>query len=311
MSLAAYAAFLPSARRAALVPPEVDGWEWRGHRVRLLRARDPEAGARLLVVHGAGAHGEALWPVASLLIGRGLDITAVDLPLYGGTVTRRRSRVRYEDWIELLVDLVAAEDDGRPVFLLGGSIGGLLAVEAAARLARTVRDMQRAGGQDPVAAVAATCLLDPQDRAARVRMTRFGRLGLRFMPLLGLVRGPLGRIPIRVSWVARLSRMGRSPALGRLCAADPQGGGAWVPLGFLTSYMTHRHPAARSVPVPVHLIHPERDGWTPLALSTATLDRLPGPTRTTVLRECGHFPLEEPGLTDLVDVVEAMVREHS
>lgn len=229
-----YAAFLPPHRRALLTEPTPDWWAWREHRVLLLRARDPEAAARLLVVHGAGGHGDALWPVASQLVGRGLDITAVDLPLYGRTVTARRE-VRYDDWIDLLVDLVAAEE-GRPLFLLGGSIGGLLAVEVAARSGR-------------VAAVAPTCLLDPLDDRSRARMSRFGTLALAFLPLLWIVRGPLDRIPIRVVWVADLAPMGRDPGLGRLCAADPLGGGARVPLGFLKSYLQHRHAAARTTPV--------------------------------------------------------------
>ena len=89
-----------------------------------------------VVVHGAGAHAAALWPVASLLAGRNVDLTAVDLPLYGRTLTTSRGTVTYEDWVDLLVELISAEDDGRPVILLGASIGGLLTVEAAARSRR-------------------------------------------------------------------------------------------------------------------------------------------------------------------------------
>ncbi|MCU1515637.1 MAG: lysophospholipase [Pseudarthrobacter sp.] len=197
----------------------------------------------------------------------------------------------YEDWIALLVDLISAEDDGRPVILLGASIGGLLSVEAAARSAS-------------VAAVAVTCLLDPQQRQARAAMTRFGRLAPVFMPILRLVRGPIARIPVRVSWIAELKSMGRDPGLGRLCAADSRGGGAWVPLGFFASYMQHPHSAARTASVPVHLMHPELDKWTPAELSESALRTLPGPTTSRVLRGCGHFPLEEPGLQDLLDGLE-------
>src|SRR5699024_3357539 len=97
------------------------------------------------------------------------------------------------------------------------------------------------------------------------------------------------------------------PELSRLCASDPLGGGALVPLGFLASYMRHRHAAACAVSVPVTLVHPAEDGWTPVGLSLRVLDRLAGPTDTVMLRECGHFPVEEPGLSDLVDAVRSIV----
>lgn len=291
-----YAGFLPPSRRKALVPPASEWWPWRNHRVHLLRLRDANAPVRILVVHGAGAHAAALWPVASLLAGRGVDLTAVDLPLYGRTVTTSRGKVTYEDWVDLLVDLVSAEDDGRPVVLLGASVGGLLTVEAAARSRR-------------VAAVVATCLLDPRERHARSAMTRLGSFALAFMPLLKLVRGPIARVPVKVSWIADLRSMGLDPSLGRLCAKDARGGGGWVPLGFLASYMQHAHSEARAALVPVHLMHPELDEWTPVELSEGTLRTLPGPTTSQLLRGCAHFPLEEPGLQDLLSGLEKVAAQ--
>ncbi|MFC8302919.1 alpha/beta hydrolase [Specibacter sp. NPDC057265] len=288
-----YARFLPLARIDSLISPVSEWWAWKKHLVHLFRLRDVNAPVRLLVVHGAGAHGGALWPIASLLAGRRIDLAAVDLPLYGRTMTGSRRTVTYEDWIALLVDLIAVEDDGRPVILLGASIGGLLSVEVAAR-------------SHTVAAVIATCLLDPTESDARSAMTRFGSLALAFVPLLRLIRGPLARIPLRISWIANLRNMGSDPGLGRLCANDARGGGAWVPLGFLASFMQHPHSQARTKQVPVHLMHPELDEWIPVALSESTLQTLPGPTTSRLLRSCGHFPLEEPGLQDLLNGIEAV-----
>lgn len=286
-----YASFLPHTRRESLIPPVSEWWPWRKHLVHLFRLRDVNAPVRLLVVHGAGAHGGALWPIASLLAGRRIDLTAVDLPLYGRTVTESRGTVTYEDWVALLVDLIAVEDDGRPVILLGASIGGLLTVEAAAR-------------SHMVAAVIATCLLDPTESHARSAMTRFGSLAVALVPLLRMICGPLAKIPLRISWIANLRKMGRDPGLGWLCANDARGGGAWVPLGFLASYMQHPHSEARTKRVPVHLMHPEADEWTPVSLSESTLQTLPGPTTSRLLYNCGHFPLEEPGLQDLLNSIE-------
>lgn len=44
-----------------------------------------------------------------------------------------------------------------------------------------------------------------------------------------------------------------------------------------------------------------------MTLSERTLASFPGPTNAAILRECGHFPLEGPGLDDLVAAVDEMV----
>jgi alpha-beta hydrolase superfamily lysophospholipase len=293
-----YASFLPEQRQAAARLRYMERrWAWRLHDVRIIEALAPASAARLLVVHGAGAHSEALWPFAALLHDRGIEVAAVDLPLYGRTRTDDPAGVRYDHWVELLVDLVAAERarDDRPLVLLGASIGGMLALEVAARASA-------------VDAVVATCLLDPRDARARMRMTRFGPLALLAPLAMAAVRGRVARVRIPMRAVADLARMSRDPELSRACAADPRGGGAAVPLGFLTSYLGYRHRGPETATVPVTLVHPDRDAWTPMELSARVLRRLRAPSRLVPLRECGHFPIE-PGLTALLDEVDAALAQ--
>ena len=286
-----YVQFLPTRHRdAASIEPEATWWQWRGHEVHIARAPDPNAPARLLVVHGAGGHSGALWPIAALLASRGLDVSAVDLPLYGRTTSPDPAAVRYDDWVKLLVDLIDAERDHRPMILLGASIGGLLAYEVAAR-------------SPHVAAVAATCLLDPSDWRSRARMTRFGPLGVLGRPLSALARGRLARTMIPMSAVANLTKMSRNRGLSRLCATDPRGGAAKVSLGFLASYLRYPHPPPEQNTMPVTLLHPSQDAWTPVDLSLRVLTQAAGPTGLVMLHECGHFPIEEPGISDLITAV--------
>lgn len=286
-----YLAFLPEKHQAAARrEAEESWWAWRDHTVHIARAHNPEAPARVLVVHGAGAHSGALWPVAALLADEGLDVAAVDLPLYGRTVTADPEQVRYTDWIDLLVDLVAAEDDGRRLILLGASIGGLLTCEVAARTPL-------------VSHVVATCLLDPADWRARAHMTRFGPVGILGRAMSVLARGPIATASIPLSWVGDLAAMSRNPELSRLCATDPLGGGKSIPVGFLASYMRHRHTPPEEMTTPVTLLHPGLDDWTPVELSARVLRRMAAPSRLFMLRNCGHFPIEEPGLSDLVSEV--------
>lgn len=286
-----YAAFLPPEwRSAAGLDPEETWWYWRGHKVHIARARNLEFSTRVLIVHGAGGHSAALWPIASLLAEQGLDVAAVDLPLYGKTVSPQPANVRYEDWVQLLIDLVEAEDDGRPLILFGASIGGMLACEVAAH-------------SPHIASVAATCLLDPRDWKARAHMTRFGPLGILGGPLSSLARGRIAKTMIPMNAVANLSKMSRNPDLSALCATDSLGGGAQVPLGFLASYMRYRHASPEAMRAPVTLLHPALDAWTPVELSMRVFRRLASPDKVIMLRECGHFPIEEPGITDLVTAV--------
>lgn len=99
-----------------MTPPTSTWWPWRDRWVHIARAVVPGADVRVMVIHGGGVLGP-------------------DLPLYGDTVDRDPSRVRYDDSVDLLCDLVRAEcaDDDRPLILFGASMGGMLAYEVAAR----------------------------------------------------------------------------------------------------------------------------------------------------------------------------------
>lgn len=257
----------------------------------MLRRVNPEAPVRVLLVHGAGGHSAALWPIASLLPEDQIELAAVDMPLHGETISPNPAAVRYGDWVALLSDFVLDEDDARPLVLLGASIGGMLAHEVAARTGLS-------------AAVVATCLLDPRDVHARAVITRFGRFGILVGPLARLLPVGLAGRRIPMSWVAALSKMSRDPGLSRLCTADPRGGGARVPLGLLTSFMTYRHVPPERMTTPVTLTHPAKDAWTPVKVSMRWLSRIAAPAELIMLRECGHFPIEDPGLEDLIRTVE-------
>ncbi|MGK2853264.1 MAG: alpha/beta hydrolase, partial [Microbacteriaceae bacterium] len=200
--------------------------------------------------------------------------------------------VRYSDWLDLLCDIVAAERarDDRPIILFGASMGGLMAYEVA----------HRTGA---VTAVLATCLLDTSDpeavrAAARIKIPgRFSAGALRAVsPVLGSVR-----VPIR--WLADMSAMSNDPGLSRLCASDPRGGGVRVPIGFLSSWLNYRHtPPEQYRGAPVTLVAPAADAWTPAELSLRFLRRIAGETRAVLLDNCGHYPIEEPGLSQLETV---------
>ena len=206
---------------------------------------------------------------------------------------------------------VAAQDAAAPAAPVTAEVAAPVAAAAAEAFPATLdafRAWRLSDAALPVPAVEPAAereisTLDPADRRARARMTRFGPLGVLGRPVSHLARGRIASLSIPMRWVADLPVMGRDPQLGALCARDPLGGGAKVPLGFLASYMLYQHTPPEQVRTPVVLLHPAEDQWTPAELSVRVLRRLGSPGRLVMLRECGHFPVEEPGLTELITSV--------
>lgn len=290
-----YADFLPSTYTTDPVQPTSTWWPWRGGNVHVARSAVPSAPVRVLVVHGGGGYSGALWPLATAMAGDDVDLIAPDLPLYGDTTVPDPAAVRYDDWVDLLCELVRAErsSDQRPLVLFGASMGGMLAYEVAAR-------------ERSIAAVVATCLLDVSDPRARAAASRFSWMGRPAPPLLRVVDPVLGRIRLPIRWMADMAHMSSDPELSTLCATDPRGGGVAVPIGFVSSWMNFQHTAPETFDAaPVTLVAPGADEWTPPDLSLRFLQRIQGPTNVVTLQNCGHFPVEEPGLTRLRDELRA------
>lgn len=281
-----YLDFFPRrARERGGAPQASEWWAWRGLDVHLVRAADPAAPVKLVILHGAGGHARMLMPYARLA--GPVEVVAPNMPGYG--LTRCNGRpVDYALWVDLAAELIARERarDDRPVVVLGASIGGMLAYSAVAR-----------AGAD---GLAVTCLLDvrrPEVRAAAARYAWLGRNAVRLMNAFRVLDGM--RVPIR--WLARMSAMSNQPGLNAAVARDPLGGGGSVVLRFLRTYMG-------SVPetepedftaCPVLMIHPAADRWTPVHLSMPFFDRLAVEKRMVMLDDCGHMPVEDPGLAQL------------
>lgn len=298
-----YAAFLPPHRRAmTMAAPESTWMAWRGRRIHIARAGAPDAPVRAILVHGGGGYSGALWPLAGLVVGDpeiDVQVLAPDLPLYGYTEEPAPGTVRYQDWIDLLCDIVTAERarDDRPIILFGASMGGMLAYEVAHRTGR-------------VDAVLATCLLDTADPLVRRAVARHPVLGRISAGALRAISPVLGSVRLPIHWLSDMSAMSNDPGLSRLCAADPRGGGARVPLGFLSSWLNYRHTAPEHYRgAPVTLVAPAADTWTPPELSLRFLHRISGKTTAVLLEGCGHYPIEEPGLTQLEEAGLQVLRD--
>ncbi|MGB7981610.1 MAG: alpha/beta fold hydrolase [Candidatus Nanopelagicales bacterium] len=282
--------------------PAEEWWPWRGHEVHLDCYRDAQAPAKVILFHGVGTNGRQLSTILGApLHRRGFETIAIDLPEYGVTRVARGARVRYDDWVQAGVDLVAVERarDDRPIIAYGLSAGGMLAYQVAA-----------ATGQ--VAGVVGMCFLDQSvaqvadETALNVAMSRVGAPLVRFAartPLSGL------RMPMRVA--SKMHKLVNDPATLAACLRDGTSAGNAMTMTFLASYLAYRptvEPEQFDV-CPILLTQPGEDRWTPLHLSLLFLDRIDRvPVLTVTLDGAGHYPIEQRGLDQLVDAVEAFTR---
>lgn len=290
----AYTAQMPATLRPEPPPRRESVWWRRGDAlVHIERLGEPDAPVRAIFLHGAGGHAGLLRPYAAALTRHGFHCVVPDLPGYGHTRVRRRAAVRYPDWVGVATDLILRERESHDgaFLLVGASVGGLLAYDAATR----------AGLDSPMVA---TCLLDPRDPAARRVISHHPRLGDLALPLTRVLAGPFAGLSVPLPWLTNMRAISNRPELTRLVLRDRLGGGNSMPLGFLRSYL-------ESVPmvepedaqIPVLLAHPAADRWTPVDVSRPFFDRLAGPKRLVMLENAGHLPVEEPGTGQLVEAV--------
>ncbi|MGL5819816.1 MAG: alpha/beta hydrolase [Phycicoccus sp.] len=272
-----------------------------GRQVAVHRWGSDDAAARLVLVHGAGGNGLLLAPFGLAARRTGFAVTAVDLPGYGLSIDRHKATVRYADLVAVAASVLDGEyrRSGQPVVVAGFSIGGRLAVEAAA-------------ASGVASHVVATNLLEPTDPVVRPALTRWRWMAR--LPDAALAAGGdrLGRLPVPMRWVSNMAAVANDPEVVRAMIADRTGAGAWMPRGFLASYLGSPPAVApeRFDTCPVTLAHPGDDRWTPLDLSLRFLRRMTSvPTEVVVLERCGHLPVESPGRERLEGLLVARLQD--
>lgn len=294
-----YQEFFPERLRCApATTPREEWWSWNGVDVHLDRLPVAESPIKVIVLHGVGAYGRVMAPVAVVAQRHGWETVAPDLPGYGLTPVARR-RMVFPLWVECITALIEAEiaKDGRPVVLFGVSVGGIVAYHAAARSKRVV-------------GLVATTLADPREQDVRRGLARTDLLGAVGFPLLEALRPVTDGLPLPMRLLSKMDRISNKPELSALCAGDPLGGGSWVPARFLRTFVR----AAPDVEpedfrvCPVLLAHPGVDRMTDIALSRGFFARLGGPKRMVVLEGASHMPTESPGVEQMEEAIVSFVR---
>ncbi len=290
--------FLPaSVRFDEGFGPREESWTWRGDGVHLDRFENSASPLKLILVHGVGTNGRQM----SLIVGgplwkQGFETVAVDLPGYGLTDVRPGRLVRYDDWVQVVGDLVDAEfqRDRKPVVLFGLSAGGMLTYHVAAV-------------NEHVVGIVGTTFLDPRERAVRDAASHDRFVSRVVIPIGNLAaRTPLRRLRLPMRAVTRMRALANDPGAQRAFVRDGTSAGNSATIGFIASYLQYV-PAVEPeafTRCPVLLTQPGEDRWTPLALSELFLDRVRKvPKHVVILQNAGHYPLEQPGLSQLEEAI--------
>lgn len=294
----AYQSYLPERMRLTEDRlPDEEWYHWRGGQYHLDRFAAPDSPVTVVLLHGGGGNGRLLAPYGALLHAHGYEAVLPDLPGYG--LSRAApEHFSYSRWVDFASDLVQTEIDRshRPVVLFGLSVGGYLAYMTAAR-------------SGLVSGVIATTLADPRLPIVRDQFARNPRLNRLLAPLLGLT-APLANLRLPVKWFCNMQALANDRDFSRLLCNDPVGGGNRVSLRFMRSLFTVR-PAIEPEnfdACPILLMQPAADRWTTLEASLPFFDRIKGAKQLVMLENCGHLPIEEPGISQLESSVVSFLR---
>ncbi|MEN8347251.1 alpha/beta hydrolase [Acinetobacter nosocomialis] len=279
--------------------PKEEWWSWNGHNIHLDTYRNPNAKIKVILFHGVGTNGRQM----SMILGkpladRGYETIAVDMPGYGVTQVKKGKPISYNDWVQTGSDLIDVElaKDNRPVVLYGLSAGGMLTYHVAAK-------------NKKVKAIVGMTFLDTSNQkvkdtvASNLFMSRVGT------PITHLTANtPLAAIRVPMSWASKMSTLVNNKDALKAFMKDKTSAGNSVSLNFLDSYIHYKPEVAPEDfdVCPVLLTQPEKDRWTPLDLSTPFLSRIHKvPVKTVILENAGHYPLEQPGLSQMVDAIDS------
>ena len=293
-----YEARLPAAFQLSGERPKEEWFQWRDIEMHVDRLPAPDAPLKLVLLHGMGGYGRIVLAFGADYRPELCEVVAPDLPGYGLTRVPAR-RIIYSEWISCAQGLIEAElrRDGRPVVLFGLSFGGMVAYHAACGV--------------PVDGLMATTLVDMTDAEAAAGVSRYVRLSRMVLPMAKRTPRFLTGVRIPMRRLSKMYAISNDAELSRLVAKDPYGGGSSMPLSFLQSIMATAPALAPEEfeQCPVLLVHPAVDRMTDIAFSRRFFDRLAAPKRMVVLDGAGHWPIEEPGSTQMRELVRSFLEE--
>ncbi len=280
------------------VKPIESFFPWRKSHIHIERFENPTAKVKVIMHHGVGTNGRLLSiSTGAALARQGLEVIAVDMPMYGMT-ENNESEVTYEDWIDVALKFIDHESkaDDRPIVLYGLSAGGMLAYHVAAQEPR-------------VRGIVGMCFLDLSDLNVKAIISPFPLAkvaeGMGEFIFKLLAKTPFRVMPIPMKWISKMTALTNNEQAQSLLMTDKLSAGASVSVAFIGSVFSYvsKVDPENFVSCPVLLTQPEKDRWTPLMASIDFFDRLACPKQIVMLKDSGHYPMEAAGLYQMRDAI--------
>lgn len=270
--------------------PVEEFWRWTDYDVHLDRylPENNNRNIKLILVHGGGGNGRLLSPIGVAMSSRGFECVAADMPGFG--LTKIGKPNSYDTWVELVSDLVDKEvaRDGKKVMLIGISLGGMLSYHAACKNKNIVGLM-------------VSSLADTTQKNVQIQLSRNYLLGSYAYSSLKVLKSITDNIKVPIKATTKMWAMANDQSFVRLLKKDKVGSGSWVYLKFLRTLFEAKASTAPEdfLQCPVLFFQPEKDYIIPWEISQPYYDRLACEKSVVFLDNCGHIPLEQPGIEQL------------
>lgn len=272
--------------------PKEEYWDWNKYSVHLDRyiPKENNKKVKVLLVHGGGGNGRLMAPMGVVLSSLGYECVAPDMPGFG--LTEIKAPNSYNTWVELVDALVNAEmiKDKRPVILCGISLGGMLAYHAAC-LNKNIKG------------VIVSSLADTSNPVVQVQLSRNAFMGKTGAKTLGLLKALTDNIKVPIKMTTKMWAMANDESFVKKLKNDKVGSGSWIYLKFLRTLFEAKPTIEPEnfTNCPLFFFQPEKDFIIPWEISKPFYDRLACEKEMIYLENCGHIPMEEPGVFQLKD----------
>lgn len=280
--------------------PKEEYWEWDEYSVHIDRYIPDinDKKVKILLVHGGGGNGRLMAPMGVVLNGLGYECVAPDMPGFGLTEIRKPNS--YDTWVEMVDALVDAEmkKDGRPVIICGISLGGMLAYHSAC-LNKNIKG------------IVVSSLADTSDPRVQIQLSKNDLLGKTGAKTLGALKSLTDNIKVPIKITTKMWAMANDPTFVKKLKKDKVGSGSWVYLKFLRTLFEAK-PAIEPenfTNCPLLFFQPEKDFIIPWEISEPFYNRLACEKEMIYLENCGHIPMEKPGVFQLKDKALSFIQK--
>lgn len=270
--------------------PDEYYWKWDKYDVHIdhFKPQKEKKKIKLILLHGGGGNGRLLSPVAVCFSSMGYECIAPDLPGFG--LTKSSEANSYYTWIKLVSDLVTIEADksDSSIVLCGISLGGMLAYQVASL-------------SDKVSGLIVTSLADTRLSSVQMGLAKSKYFGAVSPFLINRFSFITDNIKLPIKWTTKMWAMANNKEFVKELKKDKVGSGSWVYLKFLRT-LFEAEPNIEPenfIKCPLLFLQPEKDFIIPWKMSKVFYDKLGCDKEVIFLDNCGHIPMENPGLEQM------------